>query len=217
MHTPTPEQALIIEAARTTSDNLIINALAGAAKTTTLEMICHAITGIPILSLAFNKRIADEMAKRLPSHVEVRTLNALGHRVWAQAINKRLVVNSTKMHTLVRGITDELPRSVREEAYESMAETLKWLRLAKRDGYIPTKWAGIGHTLIEGPEFYDQYDENPTILQLSIVEEALEASIRNAYAGEIDFDDQLYMPVCFGGQWPKFPLVLGDEVQDRYA
>ena len=67
---PTPEQAAIIEAARTTSDNILVNALAGSAKTTTLEMVCNAITGIPILSLAFNKRIADEMKKRLPGHVE---------------------------------------------------------------------------------------------------------------------------------------------------
>src|SRR5216683_2934608 len=208
MHTPTPEQALIIEAARTTSDNLIINALAGAAKTTTLEMICHAITGIPILSLAFNKRIAEEMAKRLPSHVEVRTLNALGHRVWSQAIAKRLIVKSDKMHSLVRQIIDELPRSAREECYEDLADTLKWLRYAKRDGYVPSKWAGLGTALVEQADWYDQYDEEPTRLQQDIIEEALSASIRNAYAGEIDFDDQLYMPVCFGGTWPKFPLVM---------
>jgi len=214
MHTPTPEQTLIIEAARTTSDNLIINALAGAAKTTTLEMICHAITGIPILSLAFNKRIADEMSKRLPSHVEVRTLTALGHRVWAQAVNKKLIVNTNKMHTIVKGIIDELPRSVREEAYEDIADTLKWLRFAKRDGFIPSKCAGVGHALIWGSEWYHQYDEEPTNLQREIIEQAMVDSIRNAYAGEIDFDDQLYMPVCFGGTWPKFPLVMCDEVQD---
>ncbi len=214
MHPPTPEQAAIIEAAKGTQDNIIINALAGSAKTTTLEMICHAITGIPILSLAFNKRIADEMAKRLPSHVEVRTLNALGHRVWAQATNKRLIVNTNKMHSIVKGIIDELPRSVREEAYEDIADTLKWLRFAKRDGYIPSKWAGLGHALVEQADWYDQYDEEPTRLQQDIIEQALSASIRNAYAGEIDFDDQLYMPVCFGGTWPKFPLVMCDEVQD---
>ncbi len=214
MHTPTPEQSLIIEAARTTSDNLIINALAGAAKTTTLEMICHAITGIPILSLAFNKRIADEMAKRLPSHVEVRTLNALGHRVWAQATNKRLIVKFDKMHSIVRSIIDELPRSAREEAYDDIADTLRWLRYAKRDGYIPLQWIGIGHAITERQAWYDQYDEEPTKLQQDIIEQAMTASIRNAYAGEIDFDDQIYMPVCFGGSWPKFPLVLCDEVQD---
>ena len=77
-------------------DNICINALAGAAKSTTLELICKYVTGIPILSLAFNKRIADEAFKRLPSHVECRTLNSLGHRVWAAVMGKRLVVDTKR-------------------------------------------------------------------------------------------------------------------------
>jgi F-box protein 18 (helicase) len=86
--TPTPEQAAIIEAARDTKENLLINALAGAAKTSTLVMIAQALPVGPILSLAFNKRIAEEMKKRLPGHVDCRTLNAIGHRVWAAAVGK---------------------------------------------------------------------------------------------------------------------------------
>jgi DNA helicase-2/ATP-dependent DNA helicase PcrA len=42
-------------------------------------------------------------------------------------------------------------------------------------------------------------------------------SIEQAYAGVIDYDDQIYMPVLFGGTWPKFPLVLCDETQDLSA
>jgi F-box protein 18 (helicase) len=78
MHPPTEEQSAIIDFARHRTENLCVNALAGAAKTTTLEMICHAVDNIPILSLAFNKRIADELSKRLPAHVECRTFNSLG-------------------------------------------------------------------------------------------------------------------------------------------
>jgi superfamily I DNA/RNA helicase len=212
-HTPTPEQQAIIDAAKGTTDNICVNALAGAAKTTTLEMLCQAITGIPILSLAFNKRIADEMAKRLPSHVEVRTLNALGHRVWASAISRKLVLDANKSHKLLRMAIDELPRNRREEAYEDIADTLKWLRLAKRDGWIPKKWRGLG-TALATDSWLTLQDEDMTDLQFELFETVMNQSINNAYAGEIDFDDQLYMPVCFGGQWPKFPLVLCDEVQD---
>ena len=35
-----------------------------------------------------------------------------------------------------------------------------------------------------------------------------------AYDGFIDFDDQIYMPTLFGGTFPKFPIVMGDETQD---
>lgn len=41
--TPTEEQSAIVDAAKSTSANLAINALAGAAKTSTLVMIAEAV------------------------------------------------------------------------------------------------------------------------------------------------------------------------------
>jgi hypothetical protein len=122
------------------TENLCVNALAGAAKTTTLEMICHAVDNIPILSLAFNKRIADELSKRLPAHVECRTFNSLGHRVWAQACGRRLTLEPNKMHSITKRLIEDLPRSRQSEAWEDFADTLRWLRYAKRDGYVPQDW-----------------------------------------------------------------------------
>src|SRR5690606_36910826 len=98
--TPTEEQAACIEAARSTTDNLIISALAGAAKTSTLVMISEAVR-TPTLCLAFNKRIAAEMKQRLPSHCEAMTLNSLGHRVWGRSIGRRLVVNTRKNYEIL--------------------------------------------------------------------------------------------------------------------
>jgi hypothetical protein len=120
---PTAEQELIIEAACTTKDNILINALAGAAKTTTLELICKALPVQPILSLAFNKRIATEMTKRLPGHVACHTLNAIGHRVWMQSIPKRLVVETKKSYNILKGMVDGLPRAEKSEVYESFSAT----------------------------------------------------------------------------------------------
>src|SRR5437588_12814621 len=99
--TPTAEQSAIIETARSTKDSILISALAGAAKTSTLEMICAALPVQPILCLAFNKRIAEEMKTRLPSHVTVKTMNALGHGIWAQAVAKRVVVDTKKSYNLL--------------------------------------------------------------------------------------------------------------------
>lgn len=66
--TPTPEQVAIVEAAKQTNDNLLVSALAGAAKTSTLVLIAKALQKHPILCLAFNKRIATEMQERLPGN-----------------------------------------------------------------------------------------------------------------------------------------------------
>src|SRR6185369_11403813 len=120
MHTPTPEQLDIIAAAKGTLDNLLVNALAGAAKTTTLEMVCRQLTSIPILSLAFNKRIADEMTKRLPSHVEARTLNSLGHRVWSKVCGKRLSIDTRKTATILAAEIKRLPKREQSDAWDSM-------------------------------------------------------------------------------------------------
>ena len=104
----TPEQIAIIDAARQTNDNLLINALAGAAKSTTLEFICKYVTGIPILSLAFNKRIADELSKRLPGIVACKTLNALGHQVWGSNLRKRLTLAADKDRQIFKDALEAL-------------------------------------------------------------------------------------------------------------
>src|SRR6478735_2782728 len=100
--TPTSEQALIVETSRTTEDNLIIQALAGAAKTSTLVLIAEALKSVPILCLAFNKKIADEMKERLPGNCTSMTLNSLGHRAWGSAINRRLEIRPNKVGDLLK-------------------------------------------------------------------------------------------------------------------
>ena len=56
---PTPEQEHILHLLTSTKSNLLINALAGSGKTSTLEMI-QDVAAPPVLCLAFNRRIADE-------------------------------------------------------------------------------------------------------------------------------------------------------------
>lgn len=212
---PTPEQQEIISAALTTKENILINALAGAAKTTTLELICKALPVQPILSLAFNKRIALEMTKRLPGHVACHTLNAIGHRVWMQAIPRRLVLETKKSYNILKGLVDALPRSQKSEAYESFSDILKLIGAAKLAGYIP-KGVDAGKPLIPASEFWDSIDEDLAEFR-DLVDRALKESITQAYSGLIDFDDQIYMSTLFGGTFPRYPLIMVDEAQDLSA
>lgn len=211
--TPTQEQIDIIERAKNSTDNILINALAGAAKTTTLELICKALPShLPILSLAFNKRIATELKKRLPGNVECLTLNSLGHRVWMKAIPRRLVVETKKSYNILKEIVDALPRQEKREAYEYFADILKLIGQAKLAGYIPPNQQ-TGHALI-GDEFWDDVDEEIAEVGRGLVDQALRKSIEQSYQGLIDFDDQIYMPTLFGGSFPRYGLVMVDEAQD---
>jgi superfamily I DNA/RNA helicase len=213
MHPPTEEQSAIIDFARHHTENLCVNALAGAAKTTTLNMICEVVSNIPILYLAFNKRVVDEASKKLPGHVEMRTFNSIGHRVWAQACGRRLTLEPNKMHSITKRLIEDLPRSRQQEAWEDFADTLRWLRYAKRDGWVPPTWQHLGAPLLDCP-LAENYDEEPSDSQSWLIAKAMSESIRQGYEGNIDYDDQIYLPVIFGAPWPKYPLVLCDEVQD---
>lgn len=213
--TPTTEQQAIIDAAKSTSSNLLVNALAGTAKSTTIEMLCNKVTGIPILYLVFNKRNSDEAKKRMPGHVEVKTFNAIGHQVWSGVVGKRLSVDSGKMYQILKGVIDEQPKARQAFLRSEMADILRWLRFAKRDGFVPKRWAGVGKAIFtDYSEWTERYDDEPEDDIRDIIFDCLGRSIETAYAGAIDFDDQIYMPVIFGGTWPKFPLVCVDEAQD---
>lgn len=218
MLSPTPEQQAIIDAAVHGTDNLLISALAGAAKTSTLEMICKALPVQPILSLAFNKRIADEMAKRLPGHVLCKTMNAIGHQVWGQAIGRRLVVDKDKSYNLIKEVIDGLKGKAKEAAWDQYADIRRAVSTAKSAGYIPSAHQFSGRSLISLDDIKDWFEreglDESEIPDLAIVDEVLMRSIERAYQGQIDFDDQIYMSTLFGGTFPRFPLVLVDEVQD---
>jgi DNA helicase-2/ATP-dependent DNA helicase PcrA len=210
---PTAEQEHILSLVQGTSSNLIINALAGSGKTTTLEMIQDVLTP-PVLCLAFNRRIADVMAKRFKSTTTVRTFNGLGHRIWSTACAGRVSLDPKKTPDLLRELIKELPRGEASEAWEVFWEVIGAVALAKSLGYIPEGKYPNGKRLLERVEFYAHLPEDLGEIGPFLLEEVLLRSIKSAYAGLIDYNDQVYMPALFGGTYPKFPAVLIDEAQD---
>jgi len=215
--TPTEEQAAIVEAAKRTKDNLLVSALAGATKTSTLVLVANAVL-TPTLALAFNKRIAEEMAKRLPGHVQSSTINSVGHRAWGTAVGKRLAVEPNKGYNDLKEYSDTKPQSQKKLISDNFAAIMRAVRLAKSMGYVPPKAQSMGKSLCDEGSFeaalWNAVDADVDDFFLSTVDEMLLRSIAQAYNGLIDFDDQIYMSTLFGGQFTKFPLVLADEVQD---
>jgi DNA helicase-2/ATP-dependent DNA helicase PcrA len=212
MNDPTPEQAAIIDFARSSPQNLVVNALAGTGKTSTIEMVCNAVRNTPILYLAFNKRIVDEAKGRMPGHVECKTQNALGHAVWQQACGRRLVVDGGKTRSILRALINELKGAAKDAAWDGFSDTLRWISRAKRDGYVPARFTGPAPGAIWRDAKAWYRGDPPDFPRL--IDETLIRSIAQAHEGGIDYDDQIYMPVVFGGPWPKFPFVIIDEAQD---
>ena len=194
------------------STHLLINALAGAAKTSTLRFLAKYLPQEDCLSVAFNKRIADEMSKVLPPHVKCATMNSVGHRVWAAVIGKRLILETKKNYNLVKALIDTLPKKERNEAYDLFGDITKTISKAKLSGYIPPQNAG--KSLITADDFFGGLEEAPDDWFIDIINQALKESIKQAYGGLIDFDDQIYMSTLFGGSFPVNRRVMVDEAQD---
>lgn len=214
---PTIEQAAILAEARA-KESLLINALAGAAKTSTLVMLAERLPKEPTLCLAFNKRIAEEMAKRMPGHIQCATLNSVGHRAWGQATGRKLSVSTDKLYSILSDLNGKLSATERRDAGEVFAATLRGARLAKSAGYVPASMRKFGNTLCELEDLLDtfaqQIDVDPTDEWCNSLDKILEISISQAYDGLIDFDDQIYMSCLFGGRYPRFPIIMVDEAQD---
>ncbi len=212
---PTEEQETILSLARDSDCNIMVNALAGTGKTSTLEMIERAVDARPILYLCFNKKIADEAKDRMLSTTTVRTFNALGHRIWAQSIGgKNVKVNPKKSQDLLREVINEVGKRDQGPLWDSYWNVVHGVGMAKALGYVPEGKYPSAKRLIGGSQFHARLDETPDDLTADLIDAVLTRSIAEAYKGHIDYNDQVYMPALFGGTYPRFPLVMVDEAQD---
>lgn len=214
---PTPEQVAVVDAARNTSYNLIIDALAGAAKTSTLVLLAQALPDTRILCLAFNKRIATEMQERLPPNCHAMTLNSLGHRVWGEVLSKRLILEKDKSFFLLTEAVKALPKFAQEEAYTDFADILKEIEQGKSAGWIPDGHFKNAKGLLDDAEFFGGLEERPSSVRINLLRDVTVRSIEKGLAGVIDFSDQIMLPTVFPSMFPHYPLVMVDEAQDLSA
>jgi len=211
-HANTEEQSDILTVAKASRNNLMISALAGTGKTSTLELLERAVPRGPILYLVFNKKNADEAAKRMLSTTTVRTFNSMGHRIWSTGRTIRL--DPRKTNAILRDIIDNAPKDYRDTLWGVYYEVLGGVGLAKALGYIPEGLHPNAKRLISRPQLHKAMEERPDDLTADLIDTVLQRSIKQAYEGLIDYNDQIYMPALFGGAYPQFPLVLVDEYQD---
>lgn len=217
--TPTPEQLAIVDAATSTSDNLLISALAGAAKTSTLILLAEALPDTEILALAFNVKVKKEMEERLPPNCKSMTLNGLGHSTWRNATGRTPTINKDKGYEILDALMKDLSAADRRAIHDGlgMGELLRIVAFGKQCGFIPTGHFEQSRRLLGTDEFFPHIDWRLSDLEHDLIIEATLTSIRQALVGQFDFDDQILMPTVFHGAFPRYPLVLVDEAQDLSA
>lgn len=100
---PTPEQVAAIHA-YATGDDLVLQAGAGAGKTSTLKLIAaHAKDrGLRIQYTAFNRAIVDDTADSMPSNVTCSTMHSLAFRAIGRIFAHRLNSNRQTSDQIAR-------------------------------------------------------------------------------------------------------------------
>jgi superfamily I DNA/RNA helicase len=217
--TPSPYQAAIFDKIENTRESLIIEAVAGSGKTTTIVQGVELMPpSASILFLAFNKDIANELGERLPWRCITKTFHAICLGAWLRYCggSKDLTefIDGDKMRRIVKKglkLTD-----IEIELY--IGFVLKLVGFAKN--------AGVGFLVEDKPaewlKLVDHFDlqldsEDATIKRgVEIARAALHMSIK--YADRvIDYDDMLFMPLLCKCNFFRNDFVLVDESQDTNA
>jgi superfamily I DNA/RNA helicase len=222
--TPSPYQQSIFNFLQHSTDSLIVEAVAGSGKTTTIltaldKLIEAGVDPASILFIAFNKNIADELAARVPKYVAARTFNSMGYRALFQVLPNVVMSkrNNGKNWKILEDLRDRDFLSDEElQAYG--AGCIRLVDTAKQTGIgiLTTNTDYDWQRLIDhyGIEF--EGDVHPE-RAVEIAKKMLSESIELSRYGEIDFSDQLYLPVLFNVHFKPKKYVFVDEAQDVNA
>lgn len=192
-------QRAIFDAIRDTRDNLRIQAVAGSGKTTTIVEALNYTSG-RVLFLAFNKHIADELRKRAPRHVEVRTCHSFGFTALSRGLPVPPNMDDRKLFKLVRahfGKYDEAEAPIRQ-------------LVSYAKGYLVHDEQGL-LDLMTHHDVVPPKGDTPEYL-VKIVLQILEQCA--ADRATIDYDDMIWMPIALGLPVRLYDMVMVDEAQD---
>lgn len=214
-HTPTEEQQAVIEAVAG-RDSVMVDALAGCTKTTTLEMAAPQIK-VPALGLAFNKKTATEFQSRVPGNFTVKTFNGLGHGALLRGLptGVSLKLEDRKLGKLVTEVAKERKVDLSSDQWDELRRLVEKVQQA---GITPgdrgkplaadtlDNWAQVADQLWITEDSFDfLYD---------MARDVLQQGINLVGKGVINFDDQVYYSTCIEGKFPQYPVIFVDEAQD---
>ena len=216
---PSPQQGTFFSWITDGTGSCVLEAVAGAGKTTTLVKALELMYGT-IFFGAYNKKIAEEIKARAPGKdgLVISTMHAAGFGAWRKA-TRHVNVDGDKVRNIFRDAT------VRNMQYAPFqGPVLQLVSLAKQaglgiEGFPEIKsrasWmALIDHYDVETFDENSGEDNTDLIIKLSI--KTLEASIAQNMS-IIDFDDMIYAPLYHNCRIDKFDWVLVDEAQDTNA
>ena len=195
------------------SDHLVVRARAGTGKTTTIIEGVNRAPESSILLCAFNKKIADDLTKRISNpHAEAKTLHSVGYQAVRRQWRGMPVSKGTER-------ADSLTAMVcSKNTPKPILRLVTQLHTKGRD-MLPLGYTG--QALQNLALFFDLVpDEGWTDYRLDFVvvraQEAMSIAANQdpTYDIGIDFADMIFLPLAWNLLSKDYDLVVVDEAQD---
>jgi DNA helicase-2/ATP-dependent DNA helicase PcrA len=209
MRTWSAHQKAIFRAISRTNYNILVDAGAGAGKTTT---ITEAATRLPeeldIASIAFNNHIVKELKTKMPPHVKVSTMHSFGWQCLRLHYGNRIFVDKDKTYKVVNKLMMrwKIP-STQQKGYafrlNKVVDLMRMnlLDVASKDSIYDIIELGAHHDLA-----MNETEAEHAIAVLARMNKDTES---------FDFTDMIYHTVLNTKiRIPKFDVVFVDEAQD---
>jgi DNA helicase-2/ATP-dependent DNA helicase PcrA len=200
----TSEQEDIYAAVRDPNGtDIVVEALAGTGKTTTIVRALKYTRG-KVLFCAFNKRIADELRKRAPRHVNCATLHSVGFQTLNKALPTRPVVDNNKK----RNIAKELLPEDDDETRHARSVLVKVASLVQATLTDAADCVAV-------MELINRYSIETNGSEEAVLEMLPRLlSICQVRTTVIDYDDMIWLPIVLRLPIEKYDWVFVDEAQD---
>lgn len=203
---PSKYQKDIFRQFETTSNDMLIQAVAGSGKSSTIIELSHRAAG-KNLFLAFNKAIADETKEKVPTYVESLTLHSLGCKAIYRKFGGNITVNKNKTYLFIKKRIEKWKVPYKEIAgtYVNITRLVDIYRM----------------TLCQTQEeLTDTAADMGVVIKKQQIEWALEIigdlqQYNNRFPKIIDFTDMVYLPAINPTiLLPDYDNVFIDECQD---
>lgn len=214
-------QKAVFDHVDNSKQHLVIQALAGSGKTTTIvEALYHTRNDESVLLVAFNKAIAEELKTRAPADVDVRTLHSFGFNQIKAARGKNVEIHGYKVADMVRDLLGR-SRDLRE-VRTAVAKLVSYgkahitdMNQERRTLLTTLNTLADNYGLFVAPK----RDRGVKLDRGMINVHALEIlrTCAKDTTGKIDFDDMIWLPIVQNLPIQSFDRIFVDETQDLNA
>lgn len=219
---PSPQQAAFLDWVSNGRGSCVLEAVAGAGKTTTLIEAVERTDGSVAL-LAYNRKIADEIKGKLAKRgidwkkAEANTVHGFGLRAIKKSFPK-VQVDARKTANIIADLLKKQAIGPLHPAAQFSEIVCDLVSLAKQRalgiyGQIDNK--SLWYEIVDHFDLlFKESDETVEAID-SIIEAAIDVmKMSNAKTDAIDFDDMVYLPVMLKLKFWQYRWIFVDEAQD---